>query len=82
MTKLRALFEIVHVHGNNHSHLGLFANVPFPVVLEVTFLTKSGHTFVTNKQIYPTALDAPNDPSFADMFLGTFQFEHPRNVHE
>ncbi len=36
MTKLRWLFEVVHVHGNNHSHVGLFANVPFPVVLEVS----------------------------------------------
>ncbi len=74
MTKLRSLFEVVHVHGNNHAHVGLFANVAFPVVLEVTFLTKSGHTFVANKQIFPTSLDAANEPGFADIFLGSFQF--------
>jgi hypothetical protein len=63
------------VHGNNYSHLALFSNVPFPVVLEVTFLTKSGHAFVPNRQTFPTALDAPNRPDFADIFLGAFQFE-------
>jgi hypothetical protein len=74
MTKLRSLFEVVHVHGNNYGHLAMFSNVPFPIVLEVTFITKSGHTFAPNNKTFPTPLDAPNQPGFADIFLGTFQF--------
>jgi hypothetical protein len=74
MTKLRSLFQVVHVHGNNWGHLALFSNVPFPTVLEVTFLAKSGHAFGPNTKIFPTPLDAPNQAGFADLFLGAFQF--------
>lgn len=74
MTKLRSLFEVVHVHANNYGHLAMFSNVPFPLTLEVTFVTKSGHKFAPNNKTFPTSLDAPNEPGFADIFLGTFQF--------
>jgi hypothetical protein len=74
MTKLRSLFEVVHVHGNNYGHLALFSNVPFPIALEVTFLTKTRHTFAANDKTFPTTLDAPNQACFADIFLGTFRF--------
>jgi hypothetical protein len=74
MIKLRSLFEVVHVHANNGGHLAIFANVPFPMVLEVTFLSKSGYSFGRIDKTFPTPLDAPNDPYFADIFLGSFQF--------
>jgi Methyltransferase FkbM domain len=74
MTKLRSIFEIVHVHSNNHGHLGIFYNVPFPVVLEATFINKTGHSFALNTKTFPTPLDTPNEIGFADVFLGTFQF--------
>jgi hypothetical protein len=74
MTKLRSIFEIVHVHANNYSHLGIFCNVPFPVALEATFINKTGHSFAPNTKTFPTPLDTPNQTGFADVFLGTFQF--------
>jgi hypothetical protein len=74
MTKLRSLFEVVHVHANNAGHVAIFANVPFPIALEATFLSKSGYSFGRIDKTFPTSLDAPNDPHFADIFLGSFQF--------
>jgi len=74
MTKLRSLFEVVHVHGNNYGHLAMFSNVPFSISLEVTFMTRTGHTFAPNNKTFPTPLGAPNQPGFADIFLGAFQF--------
>jgi len=74
MTKLRSLFEVIHVHGNNWGHIATFSNVPFPIVLEVSFIKKSGHKFAPNNRIFPTKLDAPNDSGFAYIFLGTFKF--------
>ena len=74
MTKLRSLFEVVHVHGNNYGHLALFSNVPFSIGLEITFLTKFRHIFAANNKTFPTSLDAPNQTGFADIFLGSFRF--------
>jgi hypothetical protein len=39
MNKLKAYFEITHIHGNNWS--GLIPNTEVPAVLEITFLNKS-----------------------------------------
>jgi Methyltransferase FkbM domain len=74
MTKLRSIFEIVHVHANNYGHLSILYNVPFPLVLEATFVNKTGHSFAPNTKTFPTPLDTPNLTGFADIFLGTFQF--------
>ena len=74
MAKLRSVFEVVHVHGNNFSWLHLTANVPFPDVVEVTFVNRSMYQFEESGEIFPTSIDRPNDERRADIFLGSLRF--------
>jgi len=72
--KLSAAMQVVHVHGNNCGALTSVWNVPFPIVLEVTFANRARYQFAECEEIFPTALDQPNWPDAADTFLGRFQF--------
>jgi len=74
LDKLAECFHVIHVHGANTGRLAVIANVPFPNVLEVTWLRKDLSDFEPSGEIFPTALDAPTDPDFEDIFLGRFMF--------
>ena len=74
LAKLRALFEVVHVHGNNGGPYANVANVVLPSTLEVTFANRSFYQFAECNETFPTALDWPNLPSEPEMRLGTFKF--------
>jgi hypothetical protein len=74
MEKLGTSFEVVHVHGNNHSPLISVGNVPFPEVLEVTFASKERYTFEDCHETFPTSIDKPNWSQTADLYLGQFKF--------
>lgn len=74
LNKLRAAFEIVHVHGNNAQPFVNVANVVMPSLLEVTFASRRHYRFAETDEIFPTALDRPNLPQGPDMRLGSFKF--------
>lgn len=74
ITKLKALFEVVHVHGNNFRDFLSFQNVVFPSVLEITFANRNDYRFTESHEIFPTALDRPNRPDRPDLHLGCFKF--------
>jgi Methyltransferase FkbM domain len=74
MTKLRTIFEVVHVHGNNYSPVHVIANVPIPEALELTFANRGMYTFEASTEIFPTALDQPNCEIHPDIFLGNLRF--------
>jgi Anp1/Methyltransferase FkbM domain len=75
LAKLRSIFEVVHVHGNNFSPLQVVANVPFPDVVEVTFVNRSMYQFKESTEVFPTSIDRPNDERRADIFLGSMRFK-------
>jgi hypothetical protein len=78
MDKLKSIFEVVHVHGNNNGSMLLIANVPFPANLEVTLANRALWKFEPTTEVYPTPIDQPNLPGYPDLFLGTLVFNNER----
>jgi len=74
LEKLSGIFGVVHVHSNNFSPIIVLGNVPFFQTLEVTFANRTVFDLRQTQKIFPTALDAPNNPTLADHFLGRFDF--------
>lgn len=74
LTKLNAVFDLVHVHANNYGRLLCAGNVPFPEILEVTFVNKRIYPTCETSELFPTRLDAPNRPDLPDIILGSFRF--------
>jgi len=72
--KLRAVFEVVHVHGNNALPFVNVGNVVLPSLLEVTFANRKHYQFAETHEVFPTALDQPNVPDRPDLRLGCFKF--------
>ena len=70
-----ALFEVVHVHGNNCGGLALVGGMALPNVLEVTFARRSTYLFEATRETFPTSVDRPNDPRNPDYYLGAFDFD-------
>jgi hypothetical protein len=81
LEKLNRDFAVVHVHGNNIVHDNNIApwadvlSVPFPELLEVTYASRKRYKFEPSQEVFPTWLDAPNDPNKPDMYLGRFVFQ-------
>jgi hypothetical protein len=74
LEKLSDAYAVIHVHANNMGGFSNVANVIFPNVLEITFANRSMYSFSETDEIFPGALDAPNDPSRPDMHLGSFRY--------
>jgi hypothetical protein len=72
--KLKKHFFVFHVHGNNCGNVSNVANIPIPDSLEVSFANRDRYEAVDTAEIFPGALDMPNQQGRADLFLGTFQF--------
>jgi hypothetical protein len=75
LEKLNRGFAVVHVHGNNTEPWADLGGVPFPQLLEVTYASRKRYKFEPSHEVFPTGLDAPNDPNNPDMFLGRFVFQ-------
>lgn len=71
--KLRSVFEVVHVHGNNWATLRVIANVPVPDTIEVTLVNRSMYQFRELADVFPTSLDRPNNKRRPDIFLGPWR---------
>jgi hypothetical protein len=76
MMKLKSIFEVVHVHGNNYGPMLLVANVPFPEYAEVTLANRAAWRFAELSEIFPTLIDQPNRAGHPDLFLGTLMFKN------
>ena len=74
LTKLRAVFEVIHVHGNNAWPFVNIGNVVLPTLIEITLANRSCYEFDETNEVFPTALDRPNLPNRPDMRLGCFKF--------
>jgi hypothetical protein len=74
MTKLKMLFEVVHVHGNNAHPFVSVSNVMLPRLLEMSLANRRHYLFEETDEIFPTALDQPNLPERPDLHLGCFKF--------
>jgi hypothetical protein len=74
LAKLRSVFDVVHVHGNNNAPLNVIANVPVPSVFELTFVNKAVYECQETDEIFPTPLDQPNWDGRPDIFLGGMRY--------
>ena len=67
---LSATHQCVHVHGNNARLFAVIGGVPFPSVIEATFVRRDRYRFVAEPDTFPTPLDVPNFSHRADLYLG------------
>ena len=70
---LNVSHRVVHIHANNWSSYDLVGGIPFPSVLEVSYVRQDVCTTVPSKRTFPTSLDMPNDanrPDYALPFWG------------
>jgi len=74
LRNLAETHQVVHVHGNNNSPMAVVGGVPTPQTLELTWLRRDICPFVPCTRLFPTELDQPNNPNFADHKLGKFSF--------
>lgn len=74
LEKMAALFGVVHVHSNNFGSIIALGNVPFFQTLEISFANRRDFQLGACEEVFPTPLDAPNNPAAPDHFLGTFNF--------
>lgn len=72
--KLADKFFVYHVHGNNCGNLANVQNIVVPQSLEISFARKELYPFEETNEIFPQALDMPNQEGRADFYLGCFKF--------
>jgi hypothetical protein len=72
-TKLCLTHRVVHMHANNAGGMVMLGGIPFPRLLELTFVRQSSASFHghSNEPI-PGPLDRPNVPQFPDLYLRAF----------
>jgi len=75
MKKLTGIFGVYHVHANNWSPMAVIGNVYFPGTLEISMANKSRYQFEASQELFPTLLDAPNNPLRPDLYLGAFRYQ-------
>jgi hypothetical protein len=74
LQNLAETHQVVHVHGNNNSPMVVVGGIPTPQTLELTWLRRDICEFTPCSRTFPTPLDQPNNPNFADHMLGRFSF--------
>jgi hypothetical protein len=72
-TKLCLTHRVVHMHANNAGGMVMLGGIPFPRLLELTFVRQTSASFHghSNEPI-PGPLDRPNVPQFPDLYLRAF----------
>ncbi len=70
LRKLSLTHQAVHVHANNFAPVCNLSKILVPVVLEVTYVRRNTYELVQTDEVFPTSLDAPNDDTLPDIFLG------------
>jgi Methyltransferase FkbM domain len=77
LEKLNKIFAVVHVHANNWTGLSNVSNVYLPETLEISFANRTRYDLEPSGEVFPTAIDQPNNPLLPDLYLGTFTFRAP-----
>lgn len=68
--ELNKNFYICHIHGNNCSETFKYGDIDFPMVLELTLISKDIVTEVSiSEETFPTELDSPNNKYLKDIDL-------------
>jgi hypothetical protein len=82
LEKINETHQTVHIHGNNFGGLNVVCREGcksiedlffIPAVIEVTYARKDDKTvFAQEEGIFPTELDKPNNPDWADLYFGVY----------
>jgi predicted O-linked N-acetylglucosamine transferase (SPINDLY family) len=72
-SKLAGTHNVVHMHANNAGGLFVIGGIPFPKLLELTFLRKGSAVFSGHSsEPIPGPFDRPNVPFLPDLYLRAF----------
>jgi hypothetical protein len=72
-TKLCATHRVIHMHANNAGGMIMLGGIPFPRLLELTFMRKRSASFHGHSsEPIPGPLDRPNVPQLPDLYLRAF----------
>jgi hypothetical protein len=74
LRNLAATHACIHVHGNNWGPFAVVGGIPFPNWFEVTFVRRGDHAIVPCAEIFPSALDRPNNPKRPDLHIGSWDY--------
>jgi hypothetical protein len=65
---------VVHLHANNCGAYDLVGGIPFPSVLELSYVRQDVCATTPSQRVFPTPLDRPNDAARADYVLPFWGF--------
>ncbi len=72
-TKLNRTHRVIHMHANNAGGMVMLGGIPFPRLLELTFMRKRSASFHGHSsEPIPGPLDRPNVPQLPDLYLRAF----------
>ncbi len=72
-TKLCSTHHVIHMHANNAGGMIMLGGIPFPRLLELTFMRKTSASFHGHSsEPIPGPLDRPNVPQLPDLYLRAF----------
>ena len=72
-TKLCQTHRVIHMHANNAGGIVMMGGIPFPRLLELTWMRKASATFHGHSyEPIPGPLDRPNLPQLPDVHLRAF----------
>ncbi|KVH48566.1 hypothetical protein WJ39_11840 [Burkholderia diffusa] len=70
LERLYAVHQPVHVHANNHGYIGVIGGVVLPDTMEVTYVRRADHRFMSCARMFPSEIDMACRPDLPDFFLG------------
>ena len=73
-SKLRQAHEVIHVHGNNFAGIAVVEGIAIADCIELSFANRRFYSFMPSAELFPGALDCPNNPMVPDLYLGGFKF--------
>lgn len=76
LSKLAANFHLHHVHANNCAPIVVIEGLPVADVIEVSYIRNDLALATPSRTLFPTSLDACNDPTAPDHLLFFYPF-HP-----
>lgn len=62
-TKLNAVFNTIHIHGNNTAEVFILNGIKMPKVFEITLANKDYYNYTEFVGTLPCDLDRPSDPT-------------------
>lgn len=73
LEKLKRMYLIVHVHGNNYGGALEYCGIPVPKVLEITFVNRNAiQSFTISETVFPSEHDRPNNEMAPELDLRPF----------